>query len=109
MRAEDLVNEYAELYGKGMQKRIDADQYNHMKEWMERTMRKRMNRPFFITRGSGGGQKYRLWWLIFDILGNANTPSYFYTDMSSTSKYLKEHGHKDLQSWINDDSEHLKY
>jgi hypothetical protein len=32
-----------------------------------------------------------------------------YTDMESASKYLKDNGHKDLQDWVNDESEHLKF
>ena len=109
MNANDLVQEYAELYGKGSQKRIEPEQYTHMKRWMEDKLQKKMPRPFFITRGEGGGQKYRLWWLVFDVLGNANKPSYFYTDMNSTEKYLIKHGHLPLQNWIDDKSEHLPY
>ncbi len=29
--------------------------------------------------------------------------------MESTKKYLIKHGHKELQEWIDDKSEHLKY
>ena len=109
MNATDLVEEYASIYGKGSQNRIDPDMYEHMHDWLEKKLGKKMPRPLFVTRGEGGGQKYRLWWFVFDILGNANKPSYFYTDMASTSKYLTKHGHLSLQQWIDDKSAHLMF
>ena len=109
MDAKNLVEEYAELYGSGTQNKIDIDQYESLRKWLEDKLQKRMSRPLFITKGSGGGQKYRLWWLVFDVLGNKNTPCYFYTEMESTAKYLIKHGHLPLQHWVDDKSPQLKY
>ncbi len=110
MNAEQLINKYRNIYGKGSQQKINQDQYLHLKKWLENEIGKKMPRPFYITIGDGGGQKFRLWWLVFDILGNKNTPCYFYTSMDGiATTYLIKHGHKTLQNWIDDKSEHLKY
>ncbi|RLC96146.1 MAG: hypothetical protein DRI46_14090, partial [Chloroflexi bacterium] len=97
------------LHGEGSQQKIDTAMYPHMKNWLEIEYQKHMPRPLFITKGQGGGQKYRLWWLVFDVLNNKNKPVYFYTQMQSTSNYLKKHGHQSLQDWIDDTSPRLQF
>ncbi len=96
MEASNLVKEYLR----------DTDQIKvkdnyHMQMWIERKFNVKMNRPFYIYRGSGGGNEAKLMWSIWNPWGNDQKPCYFYTDMLSVERKLEENNHISLQRWIN--------
>lgn len=107
MNATQAIEEYMRVH---KLTRLTADDVPSLKIWLQRTFRKRMPRPLFITRGSGGGQKYRMWWMVFGVDGNKNRPCYFYTvpTMHRCADYMIQHGHLPLQHWIDDPSAQLK-
>ena len=107
MNATEAIEEYIRI---NKLTRITPNDIPDLQMWLQRTYRKRMPRPLFVTRGSGGGQLYRMWWMIFDVLGNRNQPCYFYVvpNMQRCATYLKKHGHLSLQHWIDDTSPQLQ-
>jgi len=95
MLAKTLVNDY--LTDVNRDKVNDA---NHMKRWIEEKYNKKMNRPFYIYRGKGGGNEAKLMWSIWNPWGNNQQECYFYTDIPSAEKKLEENNHISLQRWI---------
>ncbi len=104
MLAVNLINKYKKEYG--ISKISNVLEF---KGWAERTLRKRMQRPLFMSIGKGGGQTYKTLWEVFDSRHNNNEASYFYNENKKTIDELIKSGHKELQEWINDDSPHLKF
>jgi len=104
MTSHQLVYEYLKLHNI-----TKIDNSEHLKQWLEERLRKRMPRPLVTAKGSGGGQKYKLFWDTFDDEGNANTPCYYWTETKSAIKKLHANHHLPLQVWVDDDSDYLKY
>jgi hypothetical protein len=104
--AKDLVDEYIML---NKIKRLDTEHYPALRTWVENKVNKIMDRPLFVTRGSGGGQKYRIWWLVFNVLGNRNKRCYYYTETTAAEPHLRKYGHLSLQDWLDDPSHPQKY
>jgi len=103
MIAKYLLDEYMSVYHLT---RIDDTE--HLKMWLQKRLCKKMPRPLFVARNKGGGQTYKTLWEVFDILGNANKPCYFYNENKKAIEILVKNGHKSLQNWIDDDSAYLK-
>lgn len=105
--ADELVEEYRSIYGE----RVPPEKYSHMKEWLEKTQGKRMPRPFFYTGGSGGGQKYRIWYFISSKWENADKPACYYVvpSMKTASNRLQKSKHQSLQEWLDDTNPNLKF
>lgn len=96
MRAKEVL----ELHLKAT-KKTQVDSTAHCKLWLESEFGKKMLRPLFISRGKGGGQRYKILWEVMDIKGNANLPCVYFTEMAVSHKYLKAAGdHMTLQEWI---------
>jgi hypothetical protein len=104
MIAKELIEEY--LIEFNIRK---IDDTNHLKQWLEDKLRKRMPRDLVVAQGSGGGQRYKVFWDTFDDEGNANAPVYYYTNTKSAISKMNANNHLPLQHWIDDDSEYLKY
>jgi len=103
MRAKSLINEYKREHGvKGIK------DIPHIKQWLEKRLCKRMNRPLFIAVGAGGGQTYKTLWEVFDITGNKNTPCYYYNENNTAIIKLNASKHLPLDTWINDPDPRLK-
>ncbi len=104
MTEKEIVNEYLEKY--------NLDKIANpilLKRWLENRMRKRMKRDLVTAKGSGGGQKYKIFWDTFDDEGNANKPVYYYTGTKSAILKMTKNGHLPLQHWLDDKSDYLKY
>jgi len=103
-----LAHRVIQLY-KEENKLSKVGDVDHLKGWLERTYRKRMNRPLFYAAGKGGGQTYKTLWEVFDSTGNANTPCYYYNENCKAVQTLQYNGHLSLQHWLDDDSLHLRF
>jgi len=104
MTATEYIEEYLNEFG------IDkVSDTGHLKQWLENRLRKRMSRELVVARGSGGGQKYKVFWDTFDDEGNSNAPVYYYTNTKGAISKMTANNHLPLQAWIDDESEYLKY
>ncbi len=104
MQAKALVEEYLTIH-----KLNRVDDPGHLKAWLENRLTKRMRRPLIVAQGSGGGQKYKLFWDTFDDEGNQNEPVYYYTATKAAIDKLLGNNHLPLQHWVDDTSDYLKY
>ncbi len=95
MEARNLVKKY--LRDSGKNKVSDSV---HMKRWIENHLGVKMNRPFYIYRGQGGGNEAKLMWTIWNPWGNNQEACYFYTDIASVERKLEENNHISLQRWL---------
>ena len=101
-KAEALINEYRKLFGSdGKSASIDPSQTEHLKVWIENKAGIRISKPLFVTSGQGGGQKYRLLYLLQAAEGNAGRQAVFYSEMSSLNDELKnKFGHIPLEELL---------
>ena len=104
MTGHDLVYEYLDTYNLSK-----IDDSSKLKKWLEDRLQKRMKRPLMTAKGSGGGQKYKLFWDTFDDEGNANKPCYYWTETKAAIPKLLKNKHLPLQNWVDDESDYLKY
>ena len=101
MNASDLIEEYRNRYGSnGKTRSIAPEQWDHLAKWIENQTGVPIEKPLIVTNGSGGGQKYRLYYYLYDIKGNAGRPAIFYTDMKSVEKQLEAEGFMPLQKYL---------
>jgi len=104
MKAKQLLNSYLqEFYLK------KVNNTKHLKRWLEDKLKKVMPRELIVARGSGGGQKYKIFWNTFDDNGNANAPIYYYTDTKGIIPKMRANDHLPLQCWVDDNRKSLKH
>ena len=96
-KSEKLISRYRDEFGS----HIEPSQTEHLKAWLEQQTGKKINYPLYVTNGSGGGQKYRLLYLLQAVEHNAGKQAVFYSEMSSLNDELKEkYGHIPLEEII---------
>ena len=98
MNANRMINEFYQE--RHVTKLTDHEVQTQLVPYLEAKAGKGMNRKLMHSKGTGGGQKYRLFWLTFDNLGNRNTPCYYFIAGGTSVPKMQAHGHKTLQQWL---------
>jgi hypothetical protein len=94
-KASNDIENYLDEVGK---EKLDEKDISDLVDFLEKNYERKMNRPLFVTRGKGGGQKWRMKYMIEH--DNENTPCYFYFEDEKTTNEFIELGHLPLQAWI---------
>lgn len=81
--------------------KIDKSNKGMLQRYIEERYGKKMGRPFHISIGVGGGQKYKILWHAQAIEEGAGLPSIFFSEVPSAISYLKGKSHTPLWEWIN--------